>query len=133
MANDDARKRLWALLDRLDGIRALGTIEQTAEWDNDAAQFLADQGRALLAESTKPVDAEFQRNFRDPPDPLAESVPAREPVAWRYKVHHPGGWTEWRYSERARQVEPPAVTHPYIARVEPLYAAPDNGHDRSGK
>jgi len=79
--SSDARKRLAVLLDRLDGIRACGTIEQTAEWDNDAAQFLADHGRALLAEGTKPVDAEFQRNFRDPPDPLAESVPAGDPVA----------------------------------------------------
>ena len=75
MANDssDARKRLAVLLDRLDGIRACGTIEQTVEWGNAAAQFLVDRGRALLDESaTKPVDTEFQRNFRDPTDPLAE-------------------------------------------------------------
>jgi len=31
--------------------------------------------RSLLAESTKPVDAEFQRNFRDPPDSFMSNCP----------------------------------------------------------
>ena len=43
-----ARAALEALMDRLDRIRASGSMAQSIEWDDDAAQFLADHGRAAL-------------------------------------------------------------------------------------
>jgi hypothetical protein len=49
----EADERLAAavreLMDRLDSIREGGSIAPSIDWDNDAAQFMADHGRELLS------------------------------------------------------------------------------------
>ena len=81
-AQDTARGKLEALLNELSRIRdGSGSMARALEWDNDAAQFLHEHGRSLLAESVPagwklvPVDPtqEMRRAGRAALDPSVVS------------------------------------------------------------
>ncbi len=53
---DRAREALSKLMDRLDALRATGAMADTTEWDDDAAQFVADHGQAIRAALSTPPE-----------------------------------------------------------------------------